>query len=139
MSANRILKASTNGTYGNVQGWEAVGYEDTHNSIDGFPCFHEFQIGGLAFMPVTGEVMTFPGRLENPEEGWRSIFDKSDEIARLRLRPGRGPGAGAARSICQTSMQAGEPLQSRPRAIPPKPFTSVEPPSTAGRLWPTSS
>lgn len=76
------LGASTNGTYGNVQGWEAVGYEDTHNSIDGFPCFHEFQIGGLAFMPVTGDVATFPGRLENPEEGWRSIFDKSDEIAR---------------------------------------------------------
>ena len=24
------LGASTNGTYGNNQGWEAVGYEDTH-------------------------------------------------------------------------------------------------------------
>lgn len=76
------LGASTNGTYGNVQGWEAVGYEDGHNSIDGFPCFHEFQIGGLSFMPVTGEVKTTPARLENPEEGWRSLFDKEDEIAR---------------------------------------------------------
>ena len=39
------LGASTNGTYGNNQGWEAVGYEDGHASIDGFPCLHEFQIG----------------------------------------------------------------------------------------------
>ncbi len=75
------LGASTNGTYGNVQGWEAVGYEDKHNSIDGFPCFHEFQVGGLSFMPVTGEVKTTPARLENPQDGWRSLFDKADETA----------------------------------------------------------
>ena len=31
------LGASTNGTYGNNQGWEAIGYEDNHTSIDGFP------------------------------------------------------------------------------------------------------
>ena len=31
------LGASTNGTYGNKDGWEAVGYEDGHTSIDGFP------------------------------------------------------------------------------------------------------
>ena len=76
------LGASTNGTYGNDQGWEAVGYEDTHTSIDGFPCFHEFQVGGLALMPVTGEPLTVPGVLENPSEGWRSSFDKADEYAR---------------------------------------------------------
>lgn len=76
------LGASTNGTYGNEQGWEAVGYEDTHTSIDGFPCFHEFQVGGLALMPVSGEPVTVPGLLENPAEGWRSSFDKADEYAR---------------------------------------------------------
>ena len=76
------LGASTNGTYGNNQGWEAVGYEDTHTSIDGFPCFHEFQVGGLAFMPVSGEPLTVPGRLEDPSAGWRSSFDKADETAR---------------------------------------------------------
>ncbi|MBR6002333.1 MAG: glycoside hydrolase family 92 protein, partial [Bacteroidales bacterium] len=76
------LGASTNGTYGNHDGWEAVGYEDTHTSIDGFPCFHEFQVGGLALMPVTGEPVTRPGLLENPDEGWRSRFDKADECAR---------------------------------------------------------
>lgn len=75
------LGASTNGTYGNVQGWEAVGYEDTHTSIDGFSCFHEFQVGGLSLMPVNGEVKTTPARLENPQDGWRSTFDKSDEEA----------------------------------------------------------
>ncbi len=75
------LGPSTNGTYGNNQGWEAIGYEDQHNSIDGFPCFREFQIGGISLMPVTGEVMTTPGVLEDPDSGFRSRFDKQDEIA----------------------------------------------------------
>lgn len=76
------LGASTNGTYGNNQGWEAVGYEDGHTSIDGFPCLHEFQIGGIALMPVTGKVKTNPGKLEDPDKGFRSCFDKKDETAR---------------------------------------------------------
>lgn len=75
------LGASTNGTYGNEQGWEAVGYEDGHTSIDGFPCLHEFQIGGVALMPVVGEIKSEPGKLEEPEKGWRSRFDKADEYA----------------------------------------------------------
>lgn len=75
------LGASTNGTYGNKDGWEAVGYEDGHTSIDGFPCLHEFQVGGVALMPITGEPKTKPGLLENPEEGWRSSFQKTDEVA----------------------------------------------------------
>ena len=76
------LGASTNGTYGNNQGWEAVGYEDGHGSIDGFPCLHEFQVGGISLMPVTGEVKTNPGKLEDPDKGFRSRFDKADETAR---------------------------------------------------------
>lgn len=75
------LGASTNGTYGNNQGWEAVGYEDGHKSIDGFPCLHEFQVGGISLMPIVGEVKTIPGTLENPDEGFRSRFDKKDEFA----------------------------------------------------------
>ncbi len=74
------LGASTNGTYGNKDGWEAVGYEDGHTSIDGFPCLHEFQVGGIALMPITGEAKTKPGLLENPDEGWRSSFQKTDEV-----------------------------------------------------------
>lgn len=75
------LGASTNGTYGNNQGWEAVGYEDGHTSIDGFPCLHEFQVGGINLMPVTGEVKTIPGTLEEPDAGYRSRFDKKNEVA----------------------------------------------------------
>jgi len=75
------LGPSTNGTYGNKSGWEAVGYDDRHHSIDGFPCFHEFQIGGVSLMPVVGEVKNNPGSLENPDDGFRSRFDKKDEFA----------------------------------------------------------
>lgn len=75
------LGASTNGTYGNEQGWEAVGYDDSHTSIDGFPCLHEFQIGGILLMPVTGSIKNIPGKLDSPDKGWRSRFDKKDEHA----------------------------------------------------------
>lgn len=75
------LAPSTNGSYGNEQGWEAVGYEDGHTSIEGFACFHEFQIGGVMLMPVVGEVKARPGSLENPEEGYRSNFNKDTEFA----------------------------------------------------------
>ena len=34
------LGASTNGTYGNEQGWEAVGYDETHTSIDFLVCMN---------------------------------------------------------------------------------------------------
>lgn len=76
------LGPSTDGTYGNKNGWEAVGYQDDHRSIDGFPCLHEFQIGGIALMPVTGDVKIVPGRLEKPDEGFRSRFDKSSELSK---------------------------------------------------------
>ncbi len=75
------LGASTNGSYGNEQGWEAVGYEDGHSSIEGFPCFHEFQVGGIMLMPIVGELKTIPGTLENPEGGYRSPFKKENEYA----------------------------------------------------------
>lgn len=75
------LGASTNGSYGNEQGWEAIGYEDSHTSIDGFPCLHEFQIGGITLMPATGKVITTPGSMEEPDKGYRSRFDKKDEVA----------------------------------------------------------
>lgn len=75
------LGASTNGSYGNKDGWEAVGYEDSHTSIEGFPCFHEFQIGGVMLMPIVGELKTLPGTLEEPEAGYRSIFKKENEYA----------------------------------------------------------
>ncbi len=77
------LSPSTNGSYGNKSGWEAAGYEDVHTSIEGFPCFHEFQIGGVMLMPVVGKLKTTPGTLENPKDGYRSHFDKKDEYTRV--------------------------------------------------------
>jgi predicted alpha-1,2-mannosidase len=72
---------ATNAHYGNVSGWEAVGYDHRHESIEGFPNLHEFQVGGMVFMASTGKLKTIPGKLETPEEGYRSRFDRKDEIA----------------------------------------------------------
>jgi predicted alpha-1,2-mannosidase len=75
------LAPSTNGSYGNPQGWEAVGYDARHNSIEGFVHFHEWQVGGVSIMPATGPLKVKPGLLEKPEEGYRSRFNRKNEIA----------------------------------------------------------
>jgi predicted alpha-1,2-mannosidase len=72
---------ATNAHYGNEHGWEAVGYDHRHESIEGFPNLHEFQVGGIVFMASTGTLKTIPGKLEKPEEGYRSRFDRKDEAA----------------------------------------------------------
>jgi predicted alpha-1,2-mannosidase len=72
---------ATNAHYGNAHGWDAVGYDHRHESIEGFPNLHEFQVGGIVFMASTGTLKTIPGKLENPEEGYRSRFDRRDEVA----------------------------------------------------------
>ena len=45
---------STNGHLGNKDGWEATGYDYRDTSIEGFPCVHEFQVGGITLMPTQG-------------------------------------------------------------------------------------
>lgn len=75
------LAPSTNGTEGNASGWEAVGYDDRHRSIEGFANFHEFQIGGILFAPTVGTVKTVPGKENEQNSGYRSSFDKADEYA----------------------------------------------------------
>jgi len=75
------LAPSTNGSYGNPTGWEAVGYDTRQNSIEGFVHFHEWQIGGVSYMPATGEIKVKPGSLEKPDEGYRSRFDRKNEQA----------------------------------------------------------
>lgn len=75
------LAPSTNGSYGNKDGWEAVGYDERHTSIEGFPNFHEFQVGGVTFAPTVGTLQTQPGIMEDPESGYRSRFDHQDEFA----------------------------------------------------------
>ena len=75
------LAPSTDGSYGNKWGWEAVGYDGRHTSIEGFANFHEFQVGGVLFMPTVGALQTLPGSLEDPNSGFRSNFDVKDEFA----------------------------------------------------------
>ena len=65
--------------YNSEGGWGPTGYDDRHNSIEGFGHFHEFQIGGLVFMPTVGAIQTIPGSLDDPDAGYRSRFDKSTE------------------------------------------------------------
>jgi len=67
--------------YGSAGSWAPCGYDDRHTSIEGFGHFHEFQVGGLVFMPTVGPVKTIPGKLENPDGGYRSRFDKESEQA----------------------------------------------------------
>ena len=75
------LAPSTDAHLGNPGGWQAVGYDFRHTSIEGFANFHEFQVGGVVFAPTVGELQTVPGELENPDGGYRSRFDKRDEVA----------------------------------------------------------
>ena len=75
------LAPSTDAHLGNRGGWHAVGYDFRHTSIEGFANFHEFQVGGVVFAPTVGELQTVPGELENPDGGYRSRFDKKDEVA----------------------------------------------------------
>ncbi len=75
------LAPSTNGHYGNAQGWEAVGYDTRHNSIEGFVHFHEWQVGGVSFMPTAGPLKVSPGLLEQSGTGYRSQFDRKNELA----------------------------------------------------------
>ena len=65
--------------YGSAGSWGPCGYDDRHTSIEGFGHFHEFQVGGLVFMPTAGQLQTIPGKLENPDGGYRSRFDKGTE------------------------------------------------------------
>ncbi len=67
--------------YGSIGSWLPCGYDDRHESIEGFGHFHEFQVGGLVFMPFTGEIKTVPGTLEDPDSGYRSRFSKDTEVS----------------------------------------------------------
>jgi predicted alpha-1,2-mannosidase len=76
------LGPETNAHLGSPQGWEPVGYDYTDSSIEGFGHFHEFQVGGLIVMPTTGRLITVPGDLKGQDQGYRSRFDKSSEVAK---------------------------------------------------------
>ena len=67
--------------YNSPGAWMPCGYDDRHSSIEGFGNIHEFQIGGVVAMPSVGEIKSTPGTLEEPDLGYRSRFDKKDELA----------------------------------------------------------
>lgn len=72
---------ATNASLGNKSGWEATGYDYRDNSIEGFPCLHEFQVGGIVLMPTVGELKTVPGKPGTTGEGYRSAFSHDNETA----------------------------------------------------------
>jgi len=73
---------STNGHLGNKDGWEATGYDYRDTSIEGFPCVHEFQVGGITLMPTAGKLVTVPGRPgDTQRSGYRSAYSHDDEVA----------------------------------------------------------
>lgn len=74
---------STNAHYGNKSGWEATGYDYRDKSIEGFPCLHEFQVGGIVLMPTVGKLFTVPGdtSMIGERKGYRSHYSHNDEVA----------------------------------------------------------
>ncbi|MGM9758995.1 MAG: GH92 family glycosyl hydrolase [Parabacteroides sp.] len=73
---------STNGHLGNASGWEATGYDYRDTTIDGFPCLHEFQVGGIVLMPLKGALKTIPGPVNDTTGiGYHARFDREEEIA----------------------------------------------------------
>ena len=74
---------STNGHLGNKDGWQATGYDYRDRSIEGFPCVHEFQVGGITLMPTTGRLVTCPGMPTDTllKQGYRSGFSHDNETA----------------------------------------------------------
>lgn len=73
---------STNGSLGNKWGWEATGYDYRENTIEGFPCLHEFQVGGIVLMPTSGKLVTVSGLpTDSVKTGYRSHFSRENEIA----------------------------------------------------------
>lgn len=76
---------STNGHLGNKDGWEATGYDYRDTSIEGFPCVHEFQVGGITLMATRGgeQPVVVPGHPNDTERnGYRSAFSHDEEIVR---------------------------------------------------------
>lgn len=63
------------------------GYSDEHTSIEGF-AFTQMSgvgwygdLGNFLVMPANGPLRTFAGRISHPEEGYRSLYSKQDEMA----------------------------------------------------------
>lgn len=64
------------------EGWKA-GYDYGLNSITGFSHIHSWTMSGLLVMPATGELQITPGTEKKPWEGYRSLFQKKNEVSRV--------------------------------------------------------
>lgn len=79
-----IVQVSPNTITGGDNG---SGYSDEHRSIEGF-AFTQMSgigwygdLGNFLVMPTTGKLYTNSGRLDNPDTGYRSRYDKKSEYA----------------------------------------------------------
>lgn len=79
-----IVQVSPNTITGGDNG---SGYSDEHRSIEGF-AFTQMSgigwygdLGNFLVMPTTGKLYTNSGRLDNPDAGYRSRYDKKSEYA----------------------------------------------------------
>ena len=58
-----------------ISGYYHTGYQNAQTNIFGFSHIHEFQMGGLVVMPVSGKVNPTPG-----PERWKSSFDPAKQV-----------------------------------------------------------
>lgn len=79
-----IVQVSPNTITGGDNG---SGYSDEHRSIEGF-AFTQMSgigwygdLGNFLVMPTTGKLYTNSGRLDSPDAGYRSSYDKKSEYA----------------------------------------------------------
>ncbi|WP_224071580.1 GH92 family glycosyl hydrolase [Arachidicoccus terrestris] len=61
-------------------GWSS-GYDPMYSSIGTFSHIHEWTLSGLGTFPTSGPLKLKVGRRQHPEEGYRSRFDPTSEVA----------------------------------------------------------
>ncbi|MDR1813758.1 MAG: GH92 family glycosyl hydrolase [Tannerella sp.] len=80
-----LVQVSPNTIYGGDNG---SGYSYEHESVEGFAltqmsgCGWGGDLGNFLVLPATGEMKLVAGTLDNPDEGYRSRFNKQTETAR---------------------------------------------------------
>ncbi|OHB82849.1 MAG: hypothetical protein A2V98_14685 [Planctomycetes bacterium RBG_16_64_12] len=75
------LAPDTTGFGGYAGGGNTTGYRFPDTTILGFSHLHDFQLGGILFMPATGPLVTVPGPDGQDATGWRSRYSKNSQRA----------------------------------------------------------
>jgi putative alpha-1,2-mannosidase len=69
------------------EGDNAPGYSYEHSTIEGFSFMHMSGVGwygdfgNLQVIPTTGPMKLDSGRINHPDEGWRSTYNHANERA----------------------------------------------------------